>query len=103
MDGCKDFLDQARHVENFLSAKFMRRTFHARCLHDAAERQLLNDFSTVHLNWKWEFLTRALKPLVPLLPTMINRFDTTLLLEASSSVTEKGTIMTVGAILTYRT
>ena len=99
MDGCKDFLDQLRHVEDFLSAKFMRRAFQARCFYDAAERKLFNYFSTVHINWKWEFLTRALKPLVPLLPTMTKRFDTTLLLEASSNVTEKGTIMTVGAIL----
>ena len=74
MDGHKDFIHKLRAVEDFLSDKSLRRAFQARCLRPEDVR-LFEWYSTVHIDWKWEFLSKALDKLVVLIRIMIRDFD----------------------------
>ena len=53
------------------------------------------------MDWKWEFWTSLLKPLVPMLPLLAEKFDASKLCDSSCTVTEKGTINQVAAILKH--
>ena len=101
MDGHKDFLDKLRSICAFLNNKAFRRAFAARCLDREDQRRLFAHFSQVHVDWKWEFLTRLLKPLVPMLPLLAEKFDANKLCDSSCTVTEKGTINQIAAILKH--
>ena len=46
-------------------------------------RSLFDHYSTVHVNWEWEFLTRALQPLIPLLKHVGQYFDVQTMLGSS--------------------
>ena len=71
MENHKDYLDKLRCVEGFLSDRALRRAYQARCEFESVkERDTFTHYSTVHIDWRWEFLSKALNRLVPLIRCM---------------------------------
>ena len=68
------FIEELRVVERFLHNKPLRLAFITHCL-EPAEQGAFKYFSTTHIDWRWEFLEKALNKLVPLLHILFMRFD----------------------------
>ena len=62
-------------------------------------RSLFDHYSNVHVNWEWEFLTRALQPLIPLLKHVGQYFDVPTMLGSSKDTGDIGILTAVGAVL----
>ena len=76
MDGHADFTQKLRSVEDFMSDKSLRKAFQAHCLTSMSDKDAFTHYNTVHIDWKWEFLRKALSKLVPLIRTLSDTFDT---------------------------
>ena len=66
----KNFLKHLRAVEAFLSDKSLRRLYMATCLAEHPEKDKLRNYSTVHIDWRWEMLSKALHRLFSPLPLL---------------------------------
>ena len=60
----KDFMNHLRALESFLSDRQLRRTFLRSCLVDQPCFDSFTNYSTIHINWRWAFLSKALDKLV---------------------------------------
>ncbi len=94
-----NYLQHLRAIQNFLSDKSLRRAIQARCVTNAAVRPVFDAYSTVHIDRKWEFLTKALNKLVPLLPHFIKWFDASKLQDKVEGGMEAGQTAAVHRIL----
>ena len=75
LDSCKGYLDNLRVVEGFFAKKYLRRAFQLYCVLDPTVSSMFDSYSTVHIDWRWEFLGKALNKLVPLLQPLYSTFD----------------------------
>ena len=71
----RHWLNRLRSVERFLPDKSIRRLFMATCMEGHPEQQRLKSYSTVHIDWRWEMLSRALDQLIPIAHLLRERFD----------------------------
>jgi len=94
----KNFIDELRIVQDFLSKKYLRRAFQAMCLSED-ERSQFHTYSVVHIDWKWEFLSRALNALVPLLNILALWFDASKLKGSINGVADETKVEAVGTVL----
>ena len=67
----KAFLDHLRALQQFLSDKQLRRTFQASCLAGKPCFGKFSKYRTVHIDWRWEFLSKALDHFIP----HVSRFE----------------------------
>ena len=70
-----EYIEKLRAVESFLSNKQLRQAFQWRCIGNPGVRAQFDNYSTVHIDWKWNFLEKALTKLVPLISVMEKHFD----------------------------
>ena len=82
MDVYEDWITHLRHVETFLSDKKLRRKFQSTLPPEF--QPLFKSYATVHIDWRWEMLSKALDVLIPLLPVMISHWNEDLLLSSDS-------------------
>ena len=71
----KEFLANLAVVQDFLSDKELRLKFVAECLRESSDAALFKHYHVVHIDWRWEFLSKALDKLVPLFIPLRDRFD----------------------------
>ena len=69
----KHWLKRLRDVESFLSDGGLRRLFIK--LFMADDPKLLQNYSRVHIDWRWEMLSKALDKLVPIAKLLRDRFN----------------------------
>jgi hypothetical protein len=70
------FMDCLLILQAFLSSTQLRRKFQVSCLgfgHIAFSK--FEHYAVVHIDWRWEFLSKALDKLVPLLEVLRSSFD----------------------------
>ena len=84
--GNQEFLVSLRAMEAFFSSKTLRDAFIATCCVTLEERELFQHYSTVHVDWKWEFMSRALNRLVPLLRIFVHRFDARIIMNQATGI-----------------
>ena len=93
-----EFLEHLRIIESFFCNKELRSAFQHQCFRSYEERKLSDAYSTVHIDWKWEFLSRALDKLVPLLSLVALRFTIESMTASGSSLLKTSLTTTVAAI-----
>ena len=71
--GHEHWLNRLKSIERFLCDKSMRRLF--RLLFGQDDPEFLKSYSTVHIDWRWEMLSKALDQLLPILRKLRERFD----------------------------
>ncbi len=69
----KHWINRLRQVEHFLSDGSLRRLFIHLFMRD--EPGLLKHYSTVHIDWRWEMLSKALDKLIPIFNILRDRFN----------------------------
>ena len=63
-------------IAGYLSVRDLRNVFISKCLTDPRMRSLFRSWSiNTHFSWKWEYLERFLRELLPRLDALISRFD----------------------------
>ena len=72
LDVWESFLPRLRAVERFLQDQSLRMLFIATCLIGLPEiaRQFMS-YSSLRVEWRWEYLEKSLDKLIPLLPHLI--------------------------------
>lgn len=60
-----------RKLTNFLSTKSLRQRAMRLLCTNSKQRACLEHYSSVHIDFKWEFLTKCLDQLLPVLPTLM--------------------------------
>ena len=73
MDGYHDYITHLNYIETLLSDKMLRRKFQS--ILPLPLRDLFKAYSTVHIDWRWEMLSKALVVLIPLLSILQQHFD----------------------------
>ena len=76
----------------------MRAAFRYHCLRSYEERKQFEFYSVVHIDWKWEFLSKALNKLVPLLGVVSRRFSAELIGDAVTDLVKSTITTSVAAI-----
>ena len=71
----KDYIDLLRIFQNMLSQRPLREKFQESCIKGKACYSLFNSYQTVHIDWRWEFLSKALDHLIPLIVYLRAHFD----------------------------
>ncbi len=69
------FISKLRAVERFLSSKSLRRAFVASCVEDPRDAKLFEHFSSIHIEWRWEYLSKSLGQIIQLLGPMRRWFS----------------------------
>ena len=77
-----DYIRALRHVEDFLSDKQIRRKYMSTLPENL--RPLFASYSTVHIDWRWAFLAKALTKLIPLIEVMKQNWDVNQILSSDS-------------------
>lgn len=98
LPGSKDFLDTLRVIQSFLCDKALRRSFQAMCL-TSGQQEMFKSYSTVHIDWKWEFLDTSLKQLVPLISVMQKTFDPKKIQHLTRGTPKQGVVTSVSLVL----
>lgn len=78
------FICRLRDIERFLSDKGLRTAFMEKCMQDVSKRHLFVNYSTTHIDWRWEFLGKVLSQLIPLLEHLKGGFNESVLLSSAS-------------------
>ena len=79
----KGFVDSLKVLSDFITDLSLVRKFKAECCTEA-EAKTFTRQATVHIDWKWEFLSRALDHLAPAYPLIKKRFDVQKMLYSDS-------------------
>ena len=77
----RHFITRLKALEQFLADKQLRRFYVATCLQGHARVAMFKQYSTVHIDWRWEVLNKALDQLIPLFNAMkgtVNSQDITM-------------------------
>jgi hypothetical protein len=71
------FTERLKALQRFLCKRPLRRKFVKSCLEAATddEQQMFMHYSSVHIDWRWEYLSKALDKLIPLLDTLFKFWD----------------------------
>lgn len=93
-----EFLEHLWIIESFFCNKELRSAFQHQCLRSYEKRKLFDACSTVHIDWTWEFLSRALDKLVPLLSLFALRCTIESMTASDSSLLKTSLTTTVAAI-----
>ena len=83
LKGYEHWLNRLRSLERFLCDKSMRRRFRKLFCQD--DPNFLKAYSTVHIDWRWEMLSKALDQLLPIFEQLRARFDLATFLEAEDA------------------
>jgi hypothetical protein len=70
-------LESLRVVQNFLSDSRLRAKYQFSCLRGHPAHDDFNSYGRVHIDWRWFFLSAALKTMIPLLNVMAATMDVT--------------------------
>jgi hypothetical protein len=71
-----NFIDVLRVVQSFLNKPYLVRKFKATCFQDAPELgAAFKSQAVTHIDWKWEFLSKALDALLPKFLLLRARFN----------------------------
>ena len=97
------FMEQLRSLERFLSNRELRAKFQASCLAEADCKSRFNHYPTVHVEWRWEFLSKALDDLGPLFPLMQQHFDLAKILQSDAGVLHRNDVDEVNKVLQSET
>ena len=61
LDFAEEFMESLTMIQAFLSDKQLRNKFRSSCLKEGSvEFKMFANYSTVHISWRWEFLSKAL-------------------------------------------
>ena len=94
----KAFLDQLRVVEAFLSNIALRTAFAFQCL-GPEDRSAFLHYSTTHIDWKWEFLSKALTKLTVVLRLFFRFFDVAKIQGAANETVKDTVVKPVAKII----
>ena len=70
---------------NFLSDGQLRRKFMNDCIGNRSERDAFQHFQRTHVDWRWEFLSKCLEIILPLLATLSIFYDENKMLTGETS------------------
>ena len=95
------FLEHLRALQDLLSSKKLRKKFQASCLPPHVRGQFKH-YSTVHIDWRWEFLSKALDRLLPLYPLMCLYWDEAKMRQGETDKIRDTTIVQVSAAISFK-
>ena len=71
----RHFITRLKALEQFLADKQLRRFYVVTCLQGHASAAMFKQYSTVHIDWRWGVLNKALDQLIPLFNVMKGTFN----------------------------
>lgn len=84
------FLEHLSAMEEFMSTKALRNKFRVSCLgSNELLKAAFKNYSTVHIDWRWEFLSKALDRLIPLWPYMWEHWNETAMLSGETTSSDR--------------
>ena len=95
----KQFLEHLKVLESFLSNRTLRAKFQASCVQGQPCCASFSSYATVHIEWRWEFLSLALDKLVPLFSDMQQHFSASKMLASESGILQSKVIKQVEVVL----
>jgi hypothetical protein len=100
LDLASRFMDCMLILQTFMSNKQLRRKFQTSCLGVGhPDRSRFDAYSTVHIDWRWEFLSRALDTLVPLYETLQRFFDKAKMLTGETGMLTISVVASLAQVL----
>ena len=81
----KVFIEALRALQDFLSDPKWRKKFQATCMAGDARAHMFDHYHVVHIDWRWEFLSRALDKLLVILSIFAECYDEAKILSSESS------------------
>jgi len=104
LDGYKEWLTQLRSLQNFLCDQQLRRKFQHLLLGGTGYSEWFDAYSVVHIDWRWEMLSKALTKLIPLFAIMELFWDEGVMLSSDSGTPlDSNLIKSVTVVLKSRT
>lgn len=96
LDFMPEFLEALKSLQDFLSKRGLRKKFQAGCLQGRqALWMFFNTYGVVHIDWKWEFLSKALDKLLPLFSHIQTHWDERKMLAGETTDSNSVTIKAV--------
>jgi hypothetical protein len=100
LDLASQFFDGLRVLQAFMSNLQLRNKFRVSCL--AATPVLsasFKSYAVVHIDWRWEFLSKALDLLLPRMATIAQYWDESAMVRGESGMLNMGTVTSVTKVL----
>ena len=103
LDFMPEFLEALKSLQDFLSKRGLRKKFQAACLQRRQDLwKFFKTYGVVHIDWKWEFLCKALLKLLPLYSHIQVHWDEHKMLAGETSDSNSVTIKNVTKALRRR-
>ena len=96
------FIDKLKIVQSFLCSKELRNRFRQVCIDDKAVRDKFKSYCTTHIDWRWEFLSKSLDRLLPLLGDLQRYYSEEKVLRGDAGLLTKRVIKDLTKVLEDR-
>ena len=95
----KQWLEYLGVLRQFLSNKQLRWIFQYSCLTGTPAFAKFNHYATVHIDWRWEFLSKALCRLLPLYGDLKQYWDEAKVMQGESGMSNMAALKNVTQVL----